>query len=550
MAINIPIITEFSDAGLKSAKGAFDNFRAQVGQAEGAMGKLKAGSGAAFDAIKANAGAMALGAGTAIAGFAIKAIGDFQNLALEVDKFSDVTGLAAEEASKWVEVAGDMGIESGTVEASINRMNREIGKGTEKFEELGIEIVRTSGGAVDVNETFLNTIEALKDIQDPAKRATVAAELLGKGWTGMAEMVEAGAGNLRSALDEVSDAKIIDEEEIRKAKELRAAQDRLKDALEDVTLQIGEALIPALSDAADALAPVLEMIGPLAKGFFDGADANASYAEQASKNNVQMRLGVELVDKIAGWLGISNEKTEEAAEVTEDMARAWRDGYRAMVPVTDEADDQTQAVSALTEEWDALLGRVNAREAWRNLQDRLTEADTKIAEVFGQNTPEAMRQAEEAIDDQIQAIAKYVDFMEAEIPDFIETKIVAALNQGDIAEARRLLEMTFGEPIYVDIIPNPLIPGNVKPFLLMEDEEDSPARRRSDRQMSGRESWQNMTIGEIRTDIRTRGFPGATPSINLYIQGSVLSERDLVETIRRGLVDSQRSGNQLIYQNV
>ena len=106
MAINIPIVTEFVDQGLKSAQGAFANFRTQVGQAEGAMGKLKAGGTAAFDSIKANAGAMALGAGTAIAGFAMKAIGDFQNLALEVDKFSNVTRIAAEESSRWIEVAG------------------------------------------------------------------------------------------------------------------------------------------------------------------------------------------------------------------------------------------------------------------------------------------------------------------------------------------------------------------------------------------------------------------------------------------------------------
>jgi hypothetical protein len=36
MAINIPIITEFADAGLKSARGAFDNFKTKVAEAEAA----------------------------------------------------------------------------------------------------------------------------------------------------------------------------------------------------------------------------------------------------------------------------------------------------------------------------------------------------------------------------------------------------------------------------------------------------------------------------------------------------------------------------------
>jgi len=44
------------------------------------------------------------------------------------------------------------------------------------------------------------------------------------------------------------------------------------------------------------------------------------------------------------------------------------------------------------------------------------------------------------------------------------------------------------------------------------------------------------------------GAGGATVVVN--VQGSVTTERDLVEAIRRGLVDSQRSGAQLVYRNV
>ena len=98
MAITIPVITEFSDKGLKSAKAAFANFKTDVSNATGAMGKFKAGSNAALGAVKANAGALALAGGAAIAGFAVKAIGQFQDLALASGKFADATGLSVEEA--------------------------------------------------------------------------------------------------------------------------------------------------------------------------------------------------------------------------------------------------------------------------------------------------------------------------------------------------------------------------------------------------------------------------------------------------------------------
>ena len=60
MAINIPIITSLEDTGIKSAKAAFNDFKTAVGKAEGGMGKFKAGSKVALDAVKANAGTLAI----------------------------------------------------------------------------------------------------------------------------------------------------------------------------------------------------------------------------------------------------------------------------------------------------------------------------------------------------------------------------------------------------------------------------------------------------------------------------------------------------------
>jgi hypothetical protein len=74
MAVTIPIISEFSDKGITAANAAFNNFKTKIAEADGAMGKLKAGFGAAGDFIKANAMAFTAVAGTAIATFAIKGI--------------------------------------------------------------------------------------------------------------------------------------------------------------------------------------------------------------------------------------------------------------------------------------------------------------------------------------------------------------------------------------------------------------------------------------------------------------------------------------------
>lgn len=535
MAITIPILSEFSDKGITAAQAAFNNFKSKVGEAEGAMGKFKAGSGAALDAVKANAGMFAAAAGTAIAGFALKAIGDFQNLALEVDKFSDVTGLAAEEASKWVEVAGDMGIEAGTVEGAINRMNREIGKGTEKFEELGIEIVRTSDGAVDVNETFLNTIDALKKIQDPAQRAKVAAELLGKGWTGMAELVQAGAGTLRSALDDVSEAKIIDEAEIQKAKDLREAQDRLKDALENVTLQIGEALVPALVNATEAAAPFLELLGPMARAAFDGADGQASYAEQIGESNVQMRIFKEVAGLFNTILGRNTEETEDNAEVTQQMKDAWKGGYRAMIDAKGAAEQLNTALTDVDEALSILKGNVDERQAWRNLQDDIDQAGEAALRAFMEKTPQALRASEDALDDARLAAGNYIREIDG-VPTDVKTQFIAALDQANIQQIKAILDSIAyaREVTYLPTLP-PGVGGG-------------PSEIGSGGRPIGVAPL--PAIPGIKIPIGGRGGIGQMSAINLTVMGSVISENDLIETVRKGLVNAQRNGSGLVYSNV
>ncbi len=218
MAINIPIITSLEDTGIKNAKAAFNDFKTAVGKAEGGMGKFKAGANVALDAVKANAGTFALAAGAAIGKFAIEAIGQFQDLALAAGKFSDATGLAVEDASRYIEAAGDIGIPIDAVEGAIGRLNKTIGADPDKVRDLGVDLVYLRDGSLDVNETFLNTIDRLKKIKDPAEKAKVAAQLLGKGWQSMSELIEMGAGDLKTALKNVGDAQVVDADELKKGK--------------------------------------------------------------------------------------------------------------------------------------------------------------------------------------------------------------------------------------------------------------------------------------------------------------------------------------------
>ena len=253
MAIRIPIITDLQDKGIRDAKAAFGDFKTSVNNAEGGLDKFKAGSKSIFDAVQANAVTFGIAAGAALFSFAKQGVDAFQDLALSAGKFSDATGLAVEDASRYIEAAGDIGVPIDKVEVAIGKLNKTIGADPDKVRDLGVDLVYLKDGSLDVNETFLNTIQRIKDIKDPADKARVAAELLGKGWQGMAELIELGADDLRASLDSVSESKVIDEKELANAKEYRDTMDTLRGVFENISLTVGQQLIPLLSDAASWL---------------------------------------------------------------------------------------------------------------------------------------------------------------------------------------------------------------------------------------------------------------------------------------------------------
>jgi len=522
MAINIPIITEFSDAGLKSARGAFDQFKGKVAEAEGGMGKFKAGANVALDTVKANAGTFALAAGGAIAGFAYNAIKDFQDLALSVDDFRNKTDLTLQQSSQWVSYTGDLGIEADAITKIFSRLAKAATDEIPAFEELGVAVAFGPDGATDIEETFLRVNEAINRLDDPVAEAAYRADLFGKGWMSASEIIQMSSDDIRTALEGVKDFEVIDEDEIQKAKDLRAAQDELGDAFARISVQIGEKLIPALTDATNAAIPLLDAIGPLIDLVFDGADANADYAHQVSKSNIQMRTGVTLASKLFGWFGIGNDETEDLTENTLDLENAWKNGYRAMINAQEAAEDLTDALKDSDDALAELKGNVDDRREWDNLITAIEDAKEAAIEAFFEATPEALRESQRETDEARVKVAEYIAKMD-EIPEEKKTEMIANLDRANLDE----IESTFNHLARtrnVDFRPTvsgiPIGPGETPSEVL--------GRNRMDTLLAAKPMSGNVTVN---------------------VAGSVISQNDLVESVRKGLVNSQRNGAGLVYSN-
>jgi hypothetical protein len=379
MAIRIPIITDLQDKGINDAKKAFGDFKKAVNNAEGGLDKFKAGSSAIFDAVAANAATFALAAGAAVGKFVTDGITAFNDLAISAGKFADATGLAVEDASRYIEAAGDIGIPIDAVEGAIGRLNKTIGADPDKVRNLGVDLVYLKDGSLDVNETFLNTIDRLKKIKDPAEKARVAAQLLGKGWQDMAELIEMGADDLNESLKNVSEQKVISDEELRMAREYRAAMDNLGDSVDDLQVKSGQRLVPLATMLANGASMALDFDDKVTELFKDIVGNGTQAEEQLSD-----LAGV--VDEGRINAGAFKTEIQKAKTPLDNLATA--------------ASNATTAIVNADTAWKNLTGTLDREVALDNAKTDLAELETAAAKAFGTG-------AQADIDDYEEKLATY-----------------------------------------------------------------------------------------------------------------------------------------------
>jgi len=393
MAIRIPIITDLQDKGIRDAKKAFGDFKTAVGNAEGGLGKFKAGSTAIFDAVKANAVTFGIAAGAAVVGFAKESITAFQTVALEAGKFADATGLAVEDASRYIEAAGDIGIPIDAVEGAIGRLNKTIGADPDKVRDLGVDLVYLKDGSLDVNETFLNTIDRLKKIKDPAEKAKVAAQLLGKGWQSMSELIEMGADDLKTALKNVGDAQVVDPDELRKAKEFRDTMDDFGDKAKALAINFGEFLIPIITDIVELIDKTITGLGDM-YGWLQKQWKQTYFATVWDDINETVDMVIyDVKEGFKDIFGMFSSKKEVIPVFAEEMKAAreetaeFRDVIKktrldAVMPLKTTLNDTWKEIRNVDDAWKDLIGSLETDVAIDNAKTSLDNLGTAAAQAF------------------------------------------------------------------------------------------------------------------------------------------------------------------------
>jgi hypothetical protein len=337
------------------------------------------GFGKAIQFARANAAGLAATATAMATALAVDSANAFKEAGLGAKRFGEATGISTESASRWIEVAGDLGIEAAAVQTAFGRLAKAIGNDGGALDDLGVAAARTASGIVDIDETMRRAIEALNAIEDPTQRAAAGAELFGKGWQTVVRL----GPDVRSQLDDVADGIAISDEEARKAQGMRDLVDELADGWASVKNELGEFVYDATVKLADLgltfrqwaynILNFLEGIpiigGPVDNDTLDDMQAGIKAGREELKN-----LGKGASDAATEIADLGEEAVKAASKV-KSLVEANLDYNAALRSVADSQDNILAAIEDLDEPQERVRRAEQAHAAaLRDLTDAQADA--------------------------------------------------------------------------------------------------------------------------------------------------------------------------------
>lgn len=490
MTNKITTLFELDDKGFTRG---LKQLRTDVVEADGVLGKMKAGASGLGGLLKENLAAAAVGAGTAIAAFGLQSANAFKDAAIGAGEFSGATGIAVEDASRWISVAGDFELKGDAVQGALLKMNKALADGKPVFEDYGVEIVRTKDGLVDANQTFINALTTIGAIEDPTLRAKAAQEAFGRSYGEVSRLMEMSATDLRDTLMATQEEQVFDEDEVRKAREYQAVMDQLGDVFVDLQMRVGELVVelaPAISDLAtmaDQVTSLTDKVGGLGNiiswtadqiNIFDNAGSAWNRMTGENRSGTERLMGA--VEGLTSWVPVLgegvqslNERLFDGAEKAEHLgevlgARLVGDVNATAMSVAEAilgADeyaksigyagdesataatkvlDLKNAAELLDESWSDLKGEIDDRQAFLSLQDTFVDIKAKADESWeaassgAEDATLKARQHEQAILDGKARVIEYLSEV-LKLPPERSTHIVAAYDQGNIDQVEQML---------------------------------------------------------------------------------------------------------------
>ena len=183
-------------------------------------------------------------------GLAVKAA----ETADEINTLSKQSGIAADTIQKMQYASDMLDVDMNTAVKAVAKLKKGLDKNEDTLVSMGVAIKDQNGQYRDIESIFMDTIQALSQIENETERDKVAMDLFGKSADELAGYIDDGGQAFRE-LSQMAEEKglIISDEDLQKANEFN-------DKLDELKATVGMDLLQAGANIAEALLPVLEKV--------------------------------------------------------------------------------------------------------------------------------------------------------------------------------------------------------------------------------------------------------------------------------------------------
>ena len=469
-------ISVLIDVTVDKANRALTDFKTKVNEADGAVGKFKAGTKSAMDSLRANSGAAATVAGAALFKFGTDAVDAASSLEQSIGgiekSFGDTAeavlaiGRNADESMGLSERAFNEGALA--LSAFAEDIARDTGEPVEKV--IADLMTRAADFAAAYGTTVPEAVRifssTLSGESEPIKRfGIIINETETKAYAAEAGIEDMGKATQRAGLlmrDTAKFAGQFDEE----SDTLAGTQERLGAKIENLQAQLGQELLPVVADVTGGVGDLIDgwnALGelPPVKMVIDVTGNDTLLG--TLKSGLDATAGIPgmnyAVDKITGtfkkWdsatlatsgtIGdLTGDVSDNTSEV-KDNTRAFEGGVAGMTDaeraagyLRSEVDEVTDSFSELRDEISEENAYLDAADGFDKVREAAFDAYTAAAD--GSVDAEAKaRDYERAINDQQLEVLDLIEAIGG-VPESTTANILALIDQGKVDEAELILE--------------------------------------------------------------------------------------------------------------
>ena len=157
----------------------------------------------------------------------------------------------------YMEDLADVSME--TIAGSLTKLTKNMGAAqtgtgaaSDAFKKLGVEVTNSDGTMRNANDVFMDTIDALGNVENATERDTIAMALFGKGAQDLNPLIALGADGFADLAAEAHEAgAVMGGDALTAANKFQDQMDRMKQKTDGLKREIGMALLPVLSNLID-----------------------------------------------------------------------------------------------------------------------------------------------------------------------------------------------------------------------------------------------------------------------------------------------------------